>query len=52
MTHEPDGNQTAQKDAVWPFVGIHCVMLLGIFVSLGNTDLISIDYTPGVILGF
>jgi hypothetical protein len=26
-------------------------MLLGIFVSLGNTDPISIDFTPSVILG-
>ena len=51
MSNEPDGDRLKQKDAVWPFVGIYCFMLLGIFVSLGNTDPISMDYTPSVILG-
>ena len=51
MANEPDGDRLKQKDAVWPFVGIYCFMLLGIFVSLGNTDPISMDFTPSVILG-
>ena len=51
MANKPDGDRLKQKDAVWPFVGLYCFMLLGIFVSLGNTDPISIDFTPSVILG-
>ena len=51
MANEPDGDRLKQKDAVWPFVGLYCFMLLGIFVSLGNTDPISMDFTPSVILG-